>query len=1188
MYHHTHAILNKTLPIRSTELLMSFVHLHVRSHYSLLNGLAHIKDLVNAAKDAGMPALALTDLSNVYGAVEFFVAAKDAGITPIIGCEVRVTANMHDHSNTPSARKNTSLILLVTNTTGYHNLLKIITEAHLNGFHHEARVDEELLARYADGLIALSGWLDGEIAERLIDRDYDGAKATALRYRDIFGTENFYLELQNHDTDRQRIANDGCKRIATETGIPLVATSSIYYLHPDDADVQDIATCIATNRKVEDTDRPSLIDFDLSFRSTEVMYKAFADIPEALENTVHIAKRVKFEMTLGEIQLPHYELQPGKTAQQTLRAQCEMAMAQRYRADEITPAHRERMDYELTIIEKTGYASYFLIVQDFVNWARNQGIVVGPGRGSAAGSIVAYLTGITNIDPIKYKLLFERFLNPERISMPDVDMDFADTRRDEVLHYVREKYGHDHVAQIITFGTMAARAAIRDAGRALNYPYSYCDRLSKMIPLFTSIDGALKESPDFIEAYKDPEARKLIDSAKRLEGIARHTSVHACGVVITKKPVSYYTPIQRVAGDDEALVTQYASSTKFSSVEKIGLLKMDFLGLKNLTIIENTIDIVQKVRGGTKINIEHIALDDAATYTLFQKGQTTGVFQFESNGMKRYLKKLKPTELEDIIAMVALYRPGPMEWIPDFIAGKHGTKDITYLHPALEPILADTYGVAIYQEQVMRIAQDLAGFTLGEADILRKAMGKKIMKLIQEQKIKFINGAIANGVDKKIAEQVFTFIEPFAGYGFNRSHAACYALIGYQTAYLKAHYPAAFMAALMTSDQTHVERIAIDVKECTALGIPVLPPDVNESFKDFSVVPGNDATAPSRGEKIRFGLNAIKGVGHDVAQAIVTERKARGAYKDLTDFITRLAGKTLNKKSLESLAKVGAFDAFADRATILGNMEHILSFAKEVTRSQASAQSSLFGESLFGDAKITLQPVDAPDKRTELDWEKELLGLYVTDHPARAFETYINHIAQPINTITQDDNEKTITVGGIIIAQQKIITKKGQQMLFATLEDTTGAIEALVFPKKYDETKSLWEDGAALIIKGRISTKDGETKLLMEEAMPLTDSAVAEHVRIKKTQDRYANERNPQSLPNDIPAIITITLPDDTKPDTIISLRNVLHTCDDGPTAIHIISSGVRMKMPRTITYTDDCAQKITAAIPRAVIASSS
>ncbi len=1159
---------------------MDFVHLHVRSHYSLLSGLAKIDDLVSAAKNDGMTALALTDLSNVYGAVEFFVAAKKADIKPIIGCEIRITENMHDKSNTSQARKSNSLILLVLNDVGYHNLLKLITKAQLDGFYHEARVDKKCLAQYAEGLIALSGWLDGEIPERLIDRDYAGAKRVAREYQKIFGKENFYLELQHHDgSDRQNIVNKGCKKIAYDIDAPLVATSSIYYLKPEDADVQDIATCIATNRKVEDADRPSLVDFDLSFRSQESMRNAFADTPEALTNTVKIAQRVTFEMVLGEIQLPYYELPAGQTADETLRAQCEKALVTRY-GTTVTDVHRDRMNYELDIIRKTGYASYFLIVQDFVNWAKNAGIVVGPGRGSAAGSIVAYLTGITNIDPIKYKLLFERFLNPERISMPDVDMDFADIRRDEVLHYVREKYGHDHVAQIITFGTMAARAAIRDAGRALNYPYSFCDQLSKMIPMFSSIDDALKESPDFIEAYKDPEAKKLIDSAKRLEGIARHTSVHACGVVITKEPVSYYTPLQRVAGDDEAVVTQYASSTKFSSVEKIGLLKMDFLGLKNLTIIENTINIVHKVRGGTKINIERIPLDDERTYKLFQDGQTTGVFQFESSGMKRYLKKLKPTELEDIIAMVALYRPGPMEWIPDFIAGKHGTKTVHYLHPKLEPILADTYGVAIYQEQVMRIAQELAGFTLGEADILRKAMGKKIMELIKEQKIKFVEGAVKNGIARDIAEKVFAFIEPFAGYGFNRSHAACYALIGYQTAYLKAHYPAPFMAALMTSDQQHVDRIAVDVAECRALGITVLPPDVNESFKDFAVVPGSNPDAVSNGEKIRFGLNAIKGVGHDVAQTIVDERKKNGPYKNLTDFVTRLSGtNAIHKKSLESLAKVGAFDAFADRAQILGNIERIITFSKEIARSRESAQESLFGANLFGSAQIILQTTEKGDERTYLEWEKKLLGLYVTGHPAQKFQDYISHITRKIATITEDDDEKECSIGGVVIAQQKIITKKGQQMLFVTVEDATGAIECLVFPKRYEETKALWEEGAALIVRGRISTKDGEVKLLMEEVHPLTDKAIHDHIRIKKTQEKYRKERHPQPLPDGVPSEITIMLPPDAKLSVIETLRDILATCNAGPTKAAIVHNGVRMRTPFTISFDSTCEKKITTAI---------
>ncbi len=1164
---------------------MAFVHLHTRSHYSLLSGLAKVDELVAATADAGMPAIALTDTANVYGAVELTVAAKNAGITPIIGCELRVCDDMRAHSDHATH----SIVLLAMNDTGYHNLLALITAAQLDGFYREPRVDKDCLARHADGLIALSGWRDGEVPARLVDRDMDGARAAAIAYRDIFGAENFYLEVQPHDTAAQRLINDGCRDISAATGIPLVATSSIYYLRPADADAQDIATCIATGHRVDDTDRDSLVDFDLSFRTEAQMRAAFRDLPEALENTVRIAQRCTFAMTLGEIQLPHYELPPDQTADDALRAQCEEALAVRY-GNAVTDEHRERMNYELGIIKKTGYASYFLIVQDFVNWARRNGIVVGPGRGSAAGSLVAYLTGITNIDPIGYKLLFERFLNPERVSMPDVDMDFADTRRDEVLHYVREKYGHDHVAQIITFGTMAARAAIRDVGRVLGYSYGYCDKLSKMIPMFTSIKEALEVSPEFAAAYEDPQARKLIDSAQRLEGIARHTSVHACGVVITKEPVTHYTPLQRVAGDDEAVVTQYASSTKFSSVEKIGLLKMDFLGLKNLTIIENTIRIVHKVRGGAKIDIDRIPLDDRATYELFQKGQTTGVFQFESAGMKRYLKQLKPTELEDIIAMVALYRPGPMEWIPDYIAGKHGTKKITYLHPKLEPILADTYGVAIYQEQVMRIAQDLAGFTLGEADILRKAMGKKIVELIQEQKVKFVDGAVANGVAKDVAEKVFAFIEPFAGYGFNRSHAACYALIGYQTAYLKAHYPAAFMAALMTSDQAHVDRIAIDVAECRALDITVLPPDINESFTDFAVVPGADAAAPSQGEKIRFGLNAIKGVGRDIAQTIVTERKKSGAYRDFTDFISRLStyddGKMVNKKSLEALAMVGAFDAFAERAQILHNIPRILAFAKELVRGRASAQTSLFGDNLFGDAQLHLTATDPADMRTRLSWEKALLGLYISDHPARTFRDHIAHIATPIGDLaaaapadaTNSDEETAPhhSIAGIVVAQQKILTKKGQQMLFVTLEDTTGAIECLVFPKTYEATRDLWEDEAALLIRGTLSTKDGECKLLVDDVTPLSDARITEEIRIKKTQAVQAARNSAQPL--------VITLPSDADAAQITALRDALAACAPGITPVAIIHNGIRMRTPFRITVDDAARAAIRHAAPDATI----
>ncbi|HOX11226.1 MAG TPA: DNA polymerase III subunit alpha, partial [Candidatus Moranbacteria bacterium] len=667
-----------------------------------------------------------------------------------------------------------------------------------------------------------------------------------------------------------------------------------------------------------------------------------------------------------------------------------------------------RMEYELSVIEKTGYASYFLIVQDFVNWAKENGIVVGPGRGSAAGSFVSYLTGITNIDPIEYNLLFERFLNPDRISMPDVDMDFADDKRDKVLDYVRQKYGDDHVSQIITFGTMAARAAIRDTGRALGFPYEFCDKTSKMIPMFTSIKKALEDVPEFKEHYASgADAKKLIDNAMRLEGVVRHAGMHACGVVITKKPVTEYSPIQNVTGTHAGTVTQYSSSTKSSYVEKIGLLKMDFLGLKNLTIIQNTLRIVRKTRK-LEIDIDKIPLDDRETFELLQQARTTGVFQLESSGMKRYLKMLKPTVLEDIIAMVALYRPGPMDWIPDFISGKHGRK-ISYVHPKLEPILKNTYGVAVYQEQVMQIARDLAGFSMGEADVLRKAMGKKIFELIKEQKIKFIEGCVANNISSEIGERVFSFIEPFAGYGFNRSHAACYALIGYQTAYLKAHFPAEFMAALLTSDQDNIDRIAIEAGECRDMGIEVLAPNVNESFEDFAVIIGEDDV-----ERIRFGFNAIKNVGHVVAHEIVEERKKNGKFKTLGEFLERVETKDLNKKSIDALAKVGALDELGERNQILESMENILTFTKNIQKNKNSNQVSLFSETIMEAPEVSLAEAAPASKKQKLKWEKELLGLYVSGHPALEYQSYIDKVAVSLDKLSPDLVGQKITVGGVI------------------------------------------------------------------------------------------------------------------------------------------------------------------------------
>ena len=739
---------------------MKFTHLHVHTHYSLLDGLAKVDDILDRAKELGMDSLAITDHGVLYGAIEFYIKAKERGIKPIIGCEMYLTAGDYlSKNNTQEDKTRYHLILLCKNEKGYKNLMKLISIAHLEGFYYKPRINKEILRKYSEGLIGLSACAEGEVPSTAISGNLEKAEKLALEYQEIFGKGNFYLEIQHHPKfENQSIANNALVAISKKLDIPLVATNDIHYVKKEDNEIQDILLCIQTNKKVTETNRMNLMAFELYLKSPEEMAEHFKNIPEALANTQEIVDKCNLTIKLGETQLPEFDVPQSYTAETYLRRLTEDGLKKRF-GENIDSEQKQRMEYELDVIRKTGFASYFLIVQDFVNWAKEQGIVVGPGRGSAAGSFVSYLIGITNIDPIKYDLLFERFLNPERVSMPDVDMDFADDRRDEVLEYVRKKYGNDHVAQIITFGTMAARAAIRDAGRALGLPYDFCDKTAKMIPMFSTISDALENVKEFSDLHKNNEGgKKLIDSAGRLEGVVRHASMHACGVVITKEPVSEYTPLQKITGKGDGTVTQYSSSTKYSFVEKIGLLKMDFLGLKNLTIIQNTLKIVKKTRQ-KEINIDDIPLDDKKTFRLLQEARTTGVFQLESSGMKRYLKLLKPNVLEDIIAMVALYRPGPMDWIPDFIARKHGEKEIKYLHPNLKPILEKTYGVAVYQEQVMQIAQALAGFTLGEADVLRKAMGKKIFALITEQKHKFIEGCMKQGIAGTVGEKVFAYIE---------------------------------------------------------------------------------------------------------------------------------------------------------------------------------------------------------------------------------------------------------------------------------------------------------------------------------------------------------------------------------------------------------------------------------------------
>jgi len=1156
---------------------MSFTHLHVHSDFSLLNGLAKIDDLLDACEKDGMKSIALTDKNAVYGLVDLQVKAKERGIKPIFGAEILVApGGMMNKAPTANAKKVNQLVLLVRNETGYKNLLQIVTKAHLDGFYNEPRVDYELLRKHSDGLIALSGNNSGEVNELLSNDGFDRAKEKAILYNDIFGKDNFYLEIQDHpDFDKQKKINEGLIKINKETNIPLVACGDIFYIKKEDADVHDILLCIKMNRKVDEGDRPNLKQFNLSFRTVAEMEKLFAHVPEALENTNKIAKRCDFEIELGHTKLPYYPIPDGKTADDVLLEMCEEKLREKY-GDKITTAHRERMNYELNIIEKTGYASYFLIVQDFTNWARNNGVVVGPGRGSAAGSFVSYLVGITNMDPIEYKLLFERFLNPERVSMPDVDLDFADNKRDDVLAYVRRQYGADHVAQIITFGTMAARAAIRDAGRALGYAYGFCDQVAKLIPEFTSIDKALEEVPDFKRLHKENvDARDLIDVARRLEGLCRHSSVHACGVVITDKPVYEYTALQRVSGDDEALVTQYASSTKFSAVEKIGLLKMDFLGLKNLTIIQNTLNMVKKIHG-EEINIEKIPLDDKDAYKLLQDGLTTGIFQLESSGMKRYLKLLKPTALEDIIAMVALYRPGPMEWIPDFIDGKHGKKKVVYLHPKLEAILADTYGVAVYQEQIMRITQDLAGFTLGEADILRKAMGKKILKLIKEQKIKFVEGCIKQGVKKEVAEKIFSFIEPFAGYGFNRSHAACYGLIGYQTAYLKAHYPAEFMAALMTADQGNTDRIAIEAAECRDMGIKVLAPDINESFQEFAVI-YDDKDTQKQNPRIRFGLNAIKNLGKPVAKEIVAERKRNGKYVDLTDVCTRVTSKDMSKKSIDALAMVGAFDDFAPRDDILATMPNIITFIKELRTNANSNQNSLFDGLNLSRAEITLKHVKSSGKKQHLAWEKQLIGLYISDHPSNEYRDFLDYMCTPLNELGQDKANKMISIGGIVIATTVILTKKGKNMAFVTLEDGKSTTECLIFPNLFEEKKELLIEGMPVVMKGNLSDKDDDLKFLAESIEEIDEERNKYAQKVMNTRKKYGNTKielekkkeNKDKLINK--QKLFITLPDSGSHEMINSIKKVLDKCRDGNAQVFLIHNNQKMKTSYTIDYNYLC-----------------
>lgn len=1105
-----------------------FTHLHTHSHYSLLEGLGTIDQLIAKAQEDGASALALTDHNVLYGAIEFYKKCHDAGLKAIIGMEAYVAVGPISDKNPQD--KPYHLVLLAQNNIGYQNLLKLTSLAHLEGFYYKPRIDWENLQKYNEGLIALTSGTNGPLTRHILAGQSQQVEKNLQILLNIFGKERLFLEIQARNKPEQKIINTALAELAKKNNLSLVATNDVHYIYPQDDQAHDVLICIQSKHKQGDTDRVTYLGENYAFLDEATMRTLLPDYPEAIANTQKVAELCNLEIELGKIQLPKYDLPAGTSPEDELRRLCNQGLKKRYNLDEtqIPSATKERLEYELAIIAKTGFAAYFLIVQDFVNWAKERKIVVGPGRGSAAGSLVSYLIGITNLDPLTYDLLFERFLNPDRISMPDIDLDFADNRRNEVIEYVEKKYGKDHVAQIITFGTMAARASLRDVGRVLGYSYAYCDQIAKMIPMFSTLEEALQNVKELKQIYdQDAEASRLIDMAKKLEGLARHSSTHACGVLITKDPLVNYAPAQYASSDDQTIISQYS----LKPVEDLGLLKMDFLGLKNLTILEQAIKIIEATHN-VKIDLDRIPLDDEKTFALLQRAETTGVFQLESGGMKRYLKQLQPTALEDIIAMVSLYRPGPMEFIPDYIAGKHGRKVISYLHPKLEPILKNTYGIAIYQEQIMNIARELAGFTYGQADVLRKAVGKKIKKLLDEQEEAMVSGMVKNGIDRKTANKIWEFIIPFARYGFNRSHAACYAMIAYQTAYLKSNYPEAFMAALLTSDQGNIDRITIEINECRKMGLEVMPPEINESWPNFAIAP---KLAEQKYSRIRFGLCAIKNVGDHIAVEILHERKKNGSFKSLEDFLQRIKDKDLNKKSLESLIKAGVFDNFVSRGMALGNLVSILDYHKKIQNEHKNGQNNLFSDLPLVSHNLALKLDEFADVSVEqkLSWEKELLGLYISDHPFKKYIAVLGERVTTLNKIRQKNNEN-VTVAGVITNVHKIITHQGQNMLFVTVEDSLGSLEVIVFPKTLEKTFGLWREENKIMVSGKASDKDGQMKIIVETAQLIDDDY------INKIQKKTLAEHK-----------LWISLPADFNKDKMDGLKKILEN-HPGDTVVYL------------------------------------
>ncbi len=1099
-----------------------YVHLHNHTQYSLLDGLTRVGPLINFVKEQSMAAVAITDHGTLSGAIDFYKEAINNEIKPIIGIETYVAARKHTDKDPAHDKNRYHLIILAMNNTGYRNLMMLSTIANLEGFYYFPRIDHELLEQYGEGLIILSACMGGEIGDALKQEQYEQAKKIASWYKKVFG-DRYYLEIQDHGhpdnpmhSAEQETVNNQVLKLGKELNIPVVVTCDAHYLRHEDQDAHEILLCVGTGSFLSDEKRMSLKDFPLHVAEPAEVIKRWGDAcPEVITNTRAIADRCDVSIDLGKILIPKFPTPAGEDEKSYLHKLVYHGLAWRYggvseaKAQKLSiPAVKkllkkninDRAAYELSVIESMGFNGYFLIIQDFINWGKDQGIVFGPGRGSAAGSIIAYALKITELDPLSYDLLFERFLNPDRISMPDVDIDIQDSRRDEVIQYCVQKYGKDRVANIVTFGRMFARNAVRDVSRVLQVPYAEADRLAKMIPppvqgRHIPLEKSIVENPDLAREYEsNATAKMVLDQAVRLEGTIRSHGVHAAGVVIAPDEIVKFAPLEMA--QKGVISTQYS----MGPIEELGLLKMDFLGLSNLTIIKNALRIIKRVYD-KDIDINTIPLDDQETFKLLQRGDTTGIFQFESSGMKRYLRELKPTEFDDVIAMGALYRPGPLSagLTDSFIKRKNKQEEVIYPHRLMEPALKNTFGVLVYQEQVMQISRDVCGFSGGEADTLRKAIGKKKLDVMEKMRIDFIRGAVKNGVDETVIEKFWQDLLGFADYCFNKSHSACYGLISYQTAYLKAHFPAAFMAALMTSDFNDTDRLAIEITECKHMGIEVLPPDVNESFIEFAVVPGKKT-------KIRFGMSAIKNVGTGAVENILEARDKEGSFESLEAFLGRVNTSVVNRKAIDSLVKAGAFDRFGDRSTLLHSIETIIAYGQRVHKQKQLGQTDLFSgfgleasdkPSSAGPQLALVAPSVPYTPRELLGWERELLGLYLSQQPLEAFSTILAEQTVPLNTLQVDHNGKAVTVGGSIVEFREITTKNGQKMAFVKIADLFAEVELILFPSIYQQTLGVWERDRIVIVKGKVDTSDRdgnvttEIKLLVDDAREITHEQAA-------------------------------------------------------------------------------------------------